>query len=129
MSYTVAALLGLLGALAVDLIVLRTRLVRRLVFWLTYPIILFFQLLSNGVLAGRRVVRYDPETIIGIRVVYAPAEDLLFGFALVLLTLSVWVRLGHRERRGSRESSPQTPIRGRSPASAPAGSFRAASDR
>ena len=126
MSYTVAALLGLLGALAVDLIVLRTRLVRRLAFWLTYPIILFFQLLSNGVLAGRRVVRYDPEAIIGVRVVYAPAEDLLFGFALVLLTLSMWVRLAHRERQGRRKDSPQTP--GRPPASTPAGSVRAASD-
>lgn len=94
MTYTVAALLGVAAALAVDLAVLRTALVRRAVFWTTYPIIVFFQLLSNGVLTGRKIVRYDPDAIIGVRLAYAPVEDLLFGFALVLLTLSVWVRLG-----------------------------------
>jgi len=96
MSYTVAALLGVAGALAVDLAVLRTRLVTRAVFWATYPLILTFQLLSNGILTGRHIVTYDPDAIIGWRLVYAPVEDLLFGFALVLLTLSIWVWLGRR---------------------------------
>jgi lycopene cyclase domain-containing protein len=96
MSYTAAAVLGVLGALAVDLLVLRTRLVTRVVFWSTYPIIIVFQLLSNGILTGRRIVIYDPEAIIGWRIAYAPVEDLLFGFAMILLTLSVWVWLGRR---------------------------------
>ncbi|BCJ63404.1 lycopene cyclase domain-containing protein [Polymorphospora rubra] len=96
MTYTAAALVGVLGALVVDLFVLRTRLVLRGVFWATYPIIVFFQLLSNGVLTGRNIVRYDPDAIVGLRIVYAPAEDLLFGFALILLTLSTWVWLGRR---------------------------------
>jgi lycopene cyclase domain-containing protein len=96
MSYTAAALLGVAGALAVDLFVLRTRLVRRAVFWATYPLIIVFQLISNGILTGRRIVIYDPAAIIGRRIAYAPVEDLLFGFAMVLLTLSVWVWLGRR---------------------------------
>ncbi|WP_433726566.1 lycopene cyclase domain-containing protein [Actinoplanes sp. CA-051413] len=96
MTYTVAALLGVAGALIVDLAVLRTRLVTRVVFWATYPIIITFQLLSNGILTGRRIVIYDPAAIIGWRLAYAPVEDLLFGFAMVLLTLSVWVWLGRR---------------------------------
>jgi lycopene cyclase domain-containing protein len=95
-TYTAAALLGVAGALAVDLLVLRTHLVTRKVFWATYPIILAFQLLSNGILTGRDIVRYDPAAIVGLRIVYAPVEDLFFGFALVLLTLSVWVWLGRR---------------------------------
>lgn len=96
MTYTAAALSGVAGALAVDLLLLRTRLVTRKVFWATYPIILAFQLLSNGVLTGRNIVRYDPAAIAGLRIAYAPVEDLFFGFALVLLTLSVWVWLGRR---------------------------------
>lgn len=103
MTYTVAALLGVAGALTVDLAVLRTRLVTRLVFWATYPIIITFQLLSNGILTGRRIVVYDPAAIIGWRLAYAPVEDLLFGFAMVLLTLSVWVWLG---RRGVQRTPP-----------------------
>ncbi len=96
MSYTVAALLGVAAAIVIDLFVLRTRLLTRAVFWATYPIIIFFQLLSNGILTGRGIVLYDPEAIIGWRLVYAPVEDLFFGFALILLTLSIWVRLGRQ---------------------------------
>jgi lycopene cyclase domain-containing protein len=95
-SYTAAALLGVAAALLVDLVVLRTRLVTRAVFWATYPIVIVFQLLSNGILTGRHIVIYDPAAIIGWRIAYAPVEDLLFGFAMVLLTLSVWVWLGRR---------------------------------
>src|SRR5687768_6183250 len=43
MTYTVAALLGVAAAAAVDLFVVRTRLLTRAVFWATYPIIIAFQ--------------------------------------------------------------------------------------
>jgi lycopene cyclase domain-containing protein len=98
-TYTVAAVLGVAGALVVDLFVLRTGVVRRRHFWALYPIVFAFQLASNGVLTGRKVVRYNPDDILGIRLVYAPVEDLAFGFALVLLTLSLWVWWGRRLER------------------------------
>ncbi len=101
MTYTVAALLGVAGALALDLLVLRTRLVLRRVFWAAYPLILAFQLLFNGILTGRGVVRYDPRAITGLRVVNAPVEDLAFGFALVLATLSVWIWWEGRRARAA----------------------------
>ncbi len=96
MTYTIAAAIGVAGALIVDLVILRTRLVSRQVFWLTYPIVLAAQLIANGVLTGRRVVRYNPDAIAGLRIAYAPVEDLGFGFALVVVVLSVWVWLGRR---------------------------------
>lgn len=96
MSYTVAAALGAVGAVLLDLVVLRTRLLLGVVFWATYPIVLAFQLVANGILTGRGVVRYDPGAILGPRLVYAPVEDLGFGFALVLSTLALWVWWGRR---------------------------------
>jgi len=95
-TYTVAASLGVVAALVLDVVVLRTRLVLGLVFWCLYPIVFAFQLASNGVLTGRGVVLYNPDDILGIRLVHAPVEDLAFGFALVLATLSMWVWLGRR---------------------------------
>jgi lycopene cyclase domain-containing protein len=95
-SYTLAACLGALAALTVDLVILRTRLVLRRLWWTSYAIVVGFQLLTNGVLTGRRIVTYNPDAILGVRVAFAPVEDLLFGFAMVLLTLSVWVWLGRR---------------------------------
>lgn len=96
MTYTLAAVLGVAGAVATDLAVVRTRLLTRRVFWVAYAIVLVFQLLVNGILTGRDIVRYDPAVIIGLRVGFAPVEDLMFGFAMVLLTLSIWVWLGRK---------------------------------
>lgn len=98
MTYTLAVAIAAATAIAFDLYVLRTRLLFGVVFWATYPIVLVFQLIGNGVLTGRGVVLYDPRRILGPRIFHAPVEDLLFGFALVLLTLSLWVWLGARVR-------------------------------
>jgi len=95
-TYTWLVAGALLGAAACDLVLLRTRLLRRRAFWVSYAILFGFQLLVNGVLTGLRVVQYDPATILGLRLAYAPVEDLGFGFALILLTLSCWVALGRR---------------------------------
>jgi lycopene cyclase domain-containing protein len=101
MSYTALALLGVLLGGLLDLAVLRTGLLRRKAFWTAYAIMVFFQLLVNGVLTGLRVVRYDPDRIIGWRIAFAPVEDLLFGFALVLMTQSLWVWWGRRAARST----------------------------
>jgi lycopene cyclase domain-containing protein len=96
MTYTAAALLGLAGAVLLDLVVLRTHLLRRRAFWTAYAIVLFFQLVVNGLLTGLKIVRYDGSTITGWRIAYAPVEDILFGFAMATMTLSLWVWHGRR---------------------------------
>lgn len=96
MTYTWLVVLALLGTAGCDLAVLRTRLLCRKAFWVSYAIMVGFQLLVNGLLTGLGVVQYDPDTILGLRLAYAPVEDLGFGFALILLTLSCWVALGRR---------------------------------
>lgn len=108
MSYTALAVTGVLLAVVLDRLVARTRVTSTATWWSAYGIIVFFQLLTNGWLTGRRIVRYDADAIIGSeqvrlvgdgRLVYAPVEDLAFGFALVLTTTVVWVWLGRREER------------------------------
>ena len=96
MTYTQLAVLGVLGAVVMDTAVLRTWLLRRRTYWTAYAIVLFFQLVTNGILTGFDIVRYDPDAILGLRIVFAPVEDLLFGYAMVTLTLSTWVWLGRR---------------------------------
>ena len=106
MTYTELAVLGVAVVLVIDLLVLRTRLVTRRLFWVSYLIVLFFQLIVNGILTGLPVVTYAHDQILGLRIVYAPVEDLLFGFAMVTLTLSVWVRIGRRWDRGGGRAAP-----------------------
>jgi lycopene cyclase domain-containing protein len=101
MSYTALAVLGVVTAVAADLFAFRVRLVARRAFWVAYGIIVGCQLGTNGVLTGFDIVRYDPGTILGWRLAFAPVEDLLFGFALVLWTLDWWIWWGRRvARRG-----------------------------
>jgi lycopene cyclase domain-containing protein len=102
MSYSALAVTAVVAVLVVDLGVLGTRLVTRRVFWATYAIVLVFQLLMNGVLTGLDVVTYDPATIWGPRIAYAPVEDLLFGFAMVTLTLASWAAVNRRANTAAR---------------------------
>jgi lycopene cyclase domain-containing protein len=96
MTYTMLAGIATGAATTVDLALLRTRLLASKAFWQAYAILLFFQLLVNGALTGLDVVRYNPHDILGPRIAYAPVEDLAFGFALILFTLSCWARLSRR---------------------------------
>jgi lycopene cyclase domain-containing protein len=111
MTYTWIAVAGVALALALDLVVLRTKVTVTRDWWSAYAIIVFFQLLTNGWLTGRGIVRYDPDAIIGSdrivlvgdgRILYAPVEDLAFGFALVLTTCVAWTWLGRRPEHEAR---------------------------
>lgn len=113
-TYTAASAGAVGAAVVLDLGVLRTRLLGRRAFWTAYAIVVGFQLLTNGVLTGRRIVVYDESLITGRRIAYAPVEDLGFGFALVTTTLSIWVRLGRRARRARSSAGPATATRRRS---------------
>jgi len=119
-TYTQIAVLAVLAVVAVDLAVLRTALVRRRAFWAAYAIVLFFQLVTNAMFTGFGLVRYDGDAIIGGsspaegpppfvgdgRLAFAPVEDVLFGFALVLLSLVLWVWWGRRGVQRTPTSGP-----------------------
>jgi lycopene cyclase domain-containing protein len=104
MTYTTASVLAVLASVLLDLVVLRTKLLRDKDFWTAYAIVLVFQLVTNGVLTGTGTVTYDAGAVLGPRLVFAPVEDLLFGFALVLQTLCWWDRVGQRTSRATRRS-------------------------
>ncbi len=90
MSYTTIASIAVVAAVMTDLYVARTRLLTTKRFWTSYAIILPFQLLTNWWLTSRNIVMYSSDAILGIRIASAPAEDLLFGFALLLSVLILW---------------------------------------
>ena len=96
MSYTQISILAVIIAVILDLFIIKTALLKRAAFWSSYAIILPFQFLTNWWLTSRNIVMYDPDVITGIRFFSAPAEDVLFGFALILSVLSLWINLGKR---------------------------------
>ena len=106
MSHTEAVLLGVAVTVVLDLVVLRTRLLRRKAFWTAYAIVLFFQLVTNQWLTSRGVFDYGSDAIICWRIGSAPVEDFLFGFALVTQSMMWWVWWG---RHGVQRESPSGP--------------------
>ena len=96
MNYTDIAVTAFLFSIIFDLYIIKSRLLTRAVFWTSYLIILFFQLITNWWLTSREIVMYDPDAIIGIRIASAPVEDLFFGFALVLSVMSLWIYWGKK---------------------------------
>lgn len=103
--YTWASLTAIVVAVVVDLWVVRTRLLTTKLFWASYGIVLFFQFIVNGILTGLDIVQYAPTGILGLRVFFAPVEDIGFGFGLVTLTLVLWMRWGRHRRGGPAEQS------------------------
>lgn len=96
MVYTDIAIVAFIASVIADRFLIKSKLLTRKVFWTSYAIILFFQLLTNWWLTSRNIVMYNPDAIIGLRIASAPVEDLFFGFALVLLVMNLWVFWGKR---------------------------------
>ena len=110
MTYTQLGIAAVVVTAVADLWLMRVGLLRRRAFWASYAIIVFFQLVTNAMFTGSGIVLYDDAAIMGSsspaagappffgdgRIAFAPAEDLLFGFALVLLSLDLWVLWGRR---------------------------------
>ena len=109
MTYIQIAIIYCLLAIIVDLFILKTKVLKLRLFWISYIIVLFFQFLTNGVLTRFLIVRYNDFATIGGdyttkvppmigdgRLFFAPVEDVFFGFSMILLTVSIWIWLGRK---------------------------------
>ncbi|NDB07220.1 MAG: lycopene cyclase domain-containing protein [Actinobacteria bacterium] len=96
MTYTALTISAIVLTVLIDLRILKTRLLTRKVFWTSYAIILFFQLITNWWLTSNQIVSYSEDFILGARIAAAPIEDLGFGFALVTNVMALWVYWGRR---------------------------------
>jgi lycopene cyclase domain-containing protein len=103
MIYSDIAIVAFAVAVMVDLFVFKTSMLTRPAFWTSYAIILPFQFLTNWWLTSRNIVMYSPDAIMGLRFFSAPAEDVLFGFALILSVMGLWEVWG---RKGIQRNKP-----------------------
>jgi lycopene cyclase domain-containing protein len=100
-EYTALALLASVAVVAVELLWLRTGLLRRPSYYLSMGIVFAFQILVDGWLTklSAPIVIYEPDHNSGIRFPWdIPVEDFFFGFAFLTLVLLLWERSGQQER-------------------------------
>lgn len=98
--YTLWALVAAAGAVLVEVAWARTGVLRRPAYWVTIAITWAFQVPVDGWLTklSAPIVVYNPADFSGVRFPWdIPVEDFAYGFALVTLSLVLWVRLGLRQ--------------------------------
>ena len=111
MEYTWASIVAAVVVVALELLWFKTGLFRRVTFYVSYAIILFFQVLVDGWLTklSAPIVLYNEDRTSGIRFPWdIPIEDYFFGFALIVLTMLLWERAGRGDAAGgsSRRAGP-----------------------
>ena len=100
-EYTLLALVAAVGVVGVEVLWLRTGLLRRPAYVVTMVIMFVGQVVVDGWLTklSAPIVLYDEERTIGVRFPWdIPVEDFLFGFALLTLVLLLWERAGSSAR-------------------------------
>ena len=99
-EYTVLTVLAVFVVVGVELWWLRTGIFSTAQYWLALAIVFGFQVLVDGWLTklSAPIVLYTPGQHSGVRFPWdIPVEDFGFGFALVTLTVLIWLRLGRQE--------------------------------
>lgn len=98
-EYTLLTVIAVVAVIALELVVLRTGLFRMPAYWLSMVIIFGFQILVDGWLTklSAPIVIYNEAETIGVRAPWdIPVEDFGFGFAMVTLTMLLWLRVTRR---------------------------------
>ena len=94
-EYSVLTLAALAAVVLVEVVWARTGIFGSARYWITMAIVFGFQVLVDGWLTKLTapIVQYDAAQFSGIRFPWdIPVEDFGFGFAMVTLTLVVWLR-------------------------------------
>ncbi|PID50995.1 MAG: lycopene cyclase [Propionibacteriales bacterium] len=95
-EYTALTLLAVALVVALELFWAHTGVFKSLKYWLSMLIVFGFQMLVDGWLTklSNPIVIYNPDEFTGVRFPWdIPIEDFGFGFAMVTLTIIVWIRL------------------------------------
>ena len=100
-EYTVLAVVSVVAVVLLELRWARTGVFATAQYWLAMAIVVGFQVLVDGWLTklSDPIVLYDESETSGLRFPWdIPVEDFAFGFAMVTLTLLLWLLAARRER-------------------------------
>jgi lycopene cyclase domain-containing protein len=93
--------IAIVAVIVLELAWFRTGIFRSAQYWVAIGITWFFQCFVDGWLTklSDPIVIYNPAEQSGLRFPWdIPVEDFGFGWAMVTLTVLVWIRLNRKER-------------------------------
>ena len=99
--YPTLALVVAAVVVALELLVLRTGIFTKVVYWIALAISLAFMIPVDGWLTklSAPIVVYRDGDVSGIRPIWSILlEEYAYAFALLTIVIALWVRAGERER-------------------------------
>jgi lycopene cyclase domain-containing protein len=106
--YTSEALSAVIVVVIIDLLITRSAAISTLNFWVTWIIVALFQIPVDGWLTklSNPIVIYNAHQFSQVRFPFSvPIEDFAYGFALTLLTITLWLRLAPKSRTADKDSA------------------------
>jgi lycopene cyclase domain-containing protein len=97
-EYTLFSVLAAMIVVALDLLVIKTRILRQSAFWIFLLVMFAFKTIVNGYLTWRPIVIYGEKFNLGVRIVTIPVEDYIFGFTLIALSTMLWEYFKQKEK-------------------------------
>ncbi|MBK7105166.1 MAG: lycopene cyclase domain-containing protein [Ignavibacteriae bacterium] len=88
-EYTAISLTILIASIIIDK-TYGAKLFRRKLFWIYISIVSVFTFIFNGYLTWRPIVTYNEIYQLGFRIFTIPIEDFLFGYALIILSTTIF---------------------------------------
>lgn len=82
-----------LGSIAITFFLeklLKTGLFRKVEYYIYLVFIMAAELIVNGLITSKGVVKYNPDFYLGFRIGTIPLEDFFFGFSMVTITIIFW---------------------------------------
>lgn len=83
-TYLVMGLPFIAAVLALDLLILKTKVITNKRFWIVLALMLIMTAIFDQVLTGLPIVTYNEAKMLGLKIGYAPIEDFMYSFAAVV---------------------------------------------
>jgi lycopene cyclase domain-containing protein len=106
-EYVIICIISIACVCILDLL-LKTKLFTNKKFWIFHLLAFLLTFITDNFLAWRPVVVYNENTLLGIRLIFAPIEDYLFGFSLLTLNLILFEFFKHTSLRAKSNGARQS---------------------
>lgn len=83
-TYVVMGLPFIVGVLLLDTLILKTKVIKNRDTWVVMGIMMCLTLIFDQLLTGLPIVFYDEAKQLGVQLGYAPIEDFMYTFAVVV---------------------------------------------
>jgi len=110
--YPLLSVIAAAAVVALELLWLRTGLLRDRSYWVAMVIVFVFMIPIDGWMSKTTdpIVIYNPDVLSGIRFPWdIPLEEFVYAFALVTLTMVLWERAG-RHSAPATDGDPADPV-------------------